>query len=98
VRPRYRVLAAPWYDHDHSGRYPADRCAPAGYELEVYRDDGVRHRYRPLGVTRTTSGGTLDAREVRALVLDWLRARAAPRASGAAPADVELYARLDDAP
>jgi hypothetical protein len=100
-RPRYRVLASPRYDHEHSGRYPADACEPAGWELEVYRVDAASPDPRePLGVTQLVGPGRLppDPRAVRALVVDWLRLRAAPRPCRATPADVELYARLADPP
>lgn len=105
-RPRYRVLATPWYDHEHSGRYPADRCPPAGWELEVYRTDahwlaaGGRYAHEPLGTTQLTdrTSPTLDLAAARATVVDWLHIRAAPRPTRVTPADVELYARLGDPP
>lgn len=96
-RPRYRVLAAPWYDHDHRATYPAgDGCVPDGYELTVYRVDrdrwdaaGRDRFYRPLGVTQTT--GPWDLRHVRATVCGWLRLRAEPRHIVVVPADVAVY-------
>jgi hypothetical protein len=97
-RPHYRVLATPWYDHEHSGRYPADRCEPAGWELEVTRLHAGANPYHlaPLGVTQL-EGSALDPAAARRQVVDYLRTLAVPLVTRVAPADVELYARLPDA-
>jgi hypothetical protein len=95
-RPRYRVLATPWYDHNHSGRYPADACEPAGWELEVARvPTGVNpYHLAPLGVTQTT-GAALDPAAARRVVVNYLHVLAEPRWLSVEPADVELWVPLD---
>lgn len=98
-RLRYRVLATPWYDHEHSGRYPADRCVPAGWELEVTLLHAGANPYHlaPLGVTQL-EGPTLDPAAARRQVVDYLRTLAAPLVTRVAPADVELWAPVGDRP
>lgn len=100
-RPRYRVLARPFYDHPGSGD-PDDPtgghdagCA-AGHELTVYRVDvtwrelGGDRAHAPLGVTQVT-GARLDLAAARATVVDYLRRLADPYPTRVGPADVELY-------
>lgn len=95
-RPRYRVLAAPYYVDD-----PVDGSPQlVGYELTVARVDLSDRPGAPLGVARVpaTVAGRLDPAVARAAVVDWLRLRAAPRVIAATSVDVELYLRLPDAP
>jgi hypothetical protein len=107
-RPRYRVLARPFHDHEPDARpeHPDgvghDRDCAAGHELLVFRVDaswraaaGAAY-WEPLGVTQTTGRGGLDAADARDAVCDYVRLRSEPRASGIAPADVELYAEVTD--
>lgn len=110
--PRYRVLVYLVYDHgpgdptrhpDGVGHDYPSSCA-RGYDLAVTRlDVGWLDRGRAstvsgalLGVTRLN--GPLSVPLVRSRVIDWLRARAAPRPIGATPRDVDVYLRLEDAP
>lgn len=87
-RPRYRVLAWPWYDHkgDESPYHPAgdghDANCAAGYELEIWRRNpdqlGPLGEWTRVGVTQTDSGGTLNHDEVVDLVLDFVMTLASP--------------------
>lgn len=103
-RPRYRALAAPWYDHapderpyhpDGAGHDRDGGCA-TGYELTIYRVDGYwrlaggDRAHEPLGVTQTT--GPLDLDAVVEAVRGWLRLAAEPHRLRE-PIQVEVYVR-----
>jgi hypothetical protein len=99
-RPRYRVLARPWYDHapdarpEHPDGAGHDRDCAAGHELLIYRVD--RHAPTPdevLGVTQTPDrdAGRFSAAGARDAVCDYVRLRSEPMSSRITPADVELY-------
>lgn len=81
-RPRYRVLAWPWYDHAHLADVPHHDGCVAGYELEIWirRPDAVGSlsEWTRLGVTQTNSGETLDYDEVVGLTLDFAMTLASP--------------------
>lgn len=102
-RPRYRALARRWYDHGSDDCVPSDddhgghaSFCHSGWELTVYRVDAdwrevASGRYHePLGVTQTDRP-TWDVTAIRAAVVDYLRARADPLPTRAAPDDVEVY-------
>lgn len=103
-RPRYRVLAAPWYDHegnqspDHPDGAGHDSFCAAGYALEVFIvNPGVPglDDWRSIGATQTDSGGTLDLREVKETVIDYVQALAHPRPVNPDPARIEVFVRVD---
>lgn len=100
-RPRYRALAAPWYDHEPGTCVPEDPThgghlgfCHAGWELEVYRVDAASpDRFHPLGVTQTSSPAW-NPSVLRTTVVDWLATRAAPLTIRSTTADVELYRKV----
>lgn len=96
-RPRYRVIAEPWYDHDAgTDGHDALACA-AGYALEVYRCNpdvrGTDH-WQLIGATQTDSGGTFDLREVNETVIDYVRTLAHPHPSNPDPDRIEVYHKV----
>lgn len=97
-RPEYRVIAEPWYDHDvGENGHDAYACA-AGYSLEIWVRNpdqlGILGEWRRLGVTQTSSGGTLDVCEVQATVVDYVIALARPHAVNVDPSRIEVYRRV----
>lgn len=102
-RPRYRVLATPWYDHvncphQFNHRHERTDACATGYELEVSRVDATwrlvagEYAYAPVGTTQVTGALHLDV--VRATVVDYLRTLADPRSTRVIAADVEVYLRV----
>lgn len=108
TRPRWRALAAPWYDHDPDDRVhkPTYRhevgCeagCEAGYELTIYRVDAAwraaapGRAHEPVGTTQVPA--PLDPAVAADAVRDWVRAASAPHRVGE-PVQVEVYRRLED--
>lgn len=104
-RPRYRVIAAPWYDHegnespDHPSGLGHDSFCAAGYSLEIW----VRHpdqppplgTWRTLGATQTDTGGVVRVDEIRALVIDYVQTLAQPLTVNPDPARIEVYVKVE---
>lgn len=96
-RPRYRVIAEPWYDHDPGDDGHDELACAAGYTLEVYRCNpdvrGMDH-WRWIGATQTNTGGTFNLREVKEMVIDYAQALAHPHPSNPDPDRIEVYQKV----
>jgi hypothetical protein len=105
-RPRYRVLARPFYDHEPDARpehpdgagHDRDGGCAAGHELLVLAPDpaGLGRPWQVLGVTQTDLRGPLDAGLARDAVRAWLRLRADPDPLRVDEDRVELYREVTD--
>lgn len=103
-RPRYRVLAAPWYDHEGNASpdHPNaghDAFCVAGYQLNIsvsHPDQAALLRdWHQVGVTQTDSGGALNVAEVRAAVIEYVKLRALPHAANPDPERIEVYVQVE---